>query len=43
LYTVEIGQILDEVYSIDGEEDGQLIVTYLPLERTQTISTGLPQ
>lgn len=43
LYTVEIGQILDQVYSIDGEEDGQLIVTYLPLERTQTISTGLPQ
>ena len=43
LYTVEVGQILDTVYSIDGEEGDQLIVTYLPLERTQTISTGLPQ
>ena len=43
LFTVEVGQILDQVYSIDGEEGDQLTVTYLPLERTQTISTGLPQ
>ena len=43
LYTVEVGDILDTVYSIDGEEEGQLTVTYLPLERTQTISTGSPQ
>lgn len=43
LYTVEVGQILDTVYSIDGEEGDQLTVTYLPLDRTQTISTGLPQ
>jgi|CXWL01.1.fsa_nt_gi hypothetical protein len=43
LYTVEVGDILDTVYSIDGEEEGQLTVTYLPLDRTQTISTGSPQ
>lgn len=43
LYTVEVGEILDQVYSIDSEEEGQLTVTYLPLERTQTISTGSPQ
>jgi hypothetical protein len=43
LYTVEVGQILDTLYSIDGEEGSQLTVTYLPLQRTQTISTGLPQ
>lgn len=43
LYTVEVGEILDQVYSIDSEEEGQLTVTYLPLERTQTISTGPPQ
>ena len=40
LYTVEVGQILDSVYSIDGEEGGQLIMTYLPLDRKQTISMG---
>ncbi len=40
LYTVEVGQILDSVYSIDGEEEGQLNVTYLPLDRKQTISMG---
>ena len=40
LYTVEVGQILDSVYSIDGEEGGQLNVTYLPLDRKQTISMG---
>ena len=40
LYTVEVGQILDSVYSIDGEEGGQLNVTYLPLDRKQTISLG---
>lgn len=38
LYTVEVGQILDSLYSIDGEEGGQLNVTYLPLDRKQTIS-----
>ena len=42
LYTVEVGQVLDKLYSIDGEEDGQLTVTYLPLERKQTISVGSP-
>ena len=41
LYTVEVGQILDTLYSIDGEEAGQLTVTYLPLDRKQTISMGL--
>jgi hypothetical protein len=40
LYTVEVGQILDSLYSIDGEEGGQLNVTYLPLDRKQTISMG---
>lgn len=40
LYTVEVGQILDSVYSIDGEEGDQLNVTYLPLDRKQTISMG---
>jgi hypothetical protein len=40
LYTVEVGQILDTVYSIDGEVGGQLTVTYLPLDRKQTISMG---
>ncbi len=40
LYTVEVGQILDSVYSIDGEEGGQLNVTFLPLDRKQTISMG---
>ena len=40
LYTVEVGQILDSMYSIDGEEGGQLNVTYLPLDRKQTISMG---
>ena len=40
LYTVEVGQILDSVYSIDGEEGGQLNMTYLPLDRKQTISMG---
>jgi hypothetical protein len=40
LYTVEVGQILDSVYSIDGEEGEQLNVTYLPLDRKQTISMG---
>ena len=43
LYTVEVGQILDTVYFIEGEEGDHLTVTYLPLDRTQTISTGLPQ
>jgi hypothetical protein len=40
LYIVEVGQILDSVYSIDGEEGEQLNVTYLPLDRKQTISMG---
>jgi hypothetical protein len=40
LYTVEVGQTLDSLYSIDGEEGGQLNVTYLPLDRKQTISMG---
>lgn len=42
LYTVEVGEILDSVYSIDGEEGGQLNMTYLPLDRKQTISMGSP-
>lgn len=40
LYTVEVGETLDSLYSIDGEEGGQLNVTYLPLDRKQTISMG---
>jgi hypothetical protein len=40
LYPVEVGQILDSLYSIDGEEGGQLNVTYLPLDRKQTINMG---
>jgi hypothetical protein len=40
LFTVGIGDVLEKEYTIDGEEAGQLTVTYLPLQRTQTISTG---
>jgi len=40
LYTVEVGDTLDSLYSIDGEEGGQLNFTYLPLDRKQTISMG---
>jgi hypothetical protein len=40
LYTVEVGETLDSLYSIDGEEGGQLNFTYLPLDRKQTISMG---
>lgn len=42
LYTVEVGQVVDELYTIDGEEDGHLKMTYLPLQRTQTLSLGSP-
>lgn len=42
LYTIEVGQVLDQLYSIDGEEGGQLTVTYLPFNRQQTIHVGSP-
>lgn len=42
LYTIEVGQVLDQLYSIDGEDGGQLKVTYLPLKRQQSLQVGSP-
>lgn len=40
LYTVEAGQTLESMYSVDGEENGALAVTFLPLQLKQTILPG---
>lgn len=43
IYDVRIGDTLDRTYRLDAEADGQLSLTYLPLQLQQTLSyTGGP-
>jgi hypothetical protein len=40
VYDVTLGDTLDQVYSVDGVENGQLVFTYKPLNIRQTLSIG---
>jgi hypothetical protein len=40
VYDVHIGETLDNVYSVDGLSNGQLLLTYKPLNIKQQLSVG---
>lgn len=40
LYTVAAGEVLDNIYRVDGVVGGRIELTYLPLNIKQTIDTG---
>jgi protein involved in polysaccharide export with SLBB domain len=40
VYDVKPGDTLDQIYSVDAVENGQLIFTYKPLNIRQTLSVG---
>lgn len=40
IYTVSEGEVIDNTYRVDRLTDGQLDLTYLPLNIKQTLSTG---
>jgi hypothetical protein len=40
VYDVHIGETLDNVYSVDGVRNGQLLLTYKPLNIQQQLSVG---
>jgi len=40
VYDVRVGDTLDEIYHVDALNNGQLVLTYKPLNIQQTIITG---
>jgi hypothetical protein len=42
VFDVHVGDVLEKTYSIDGFENGQLKMTYLPLGTRQTLQVGGP-
>lgn len=40
VYDVHIGDVIDNVYSVDGVKDGRLNFTYLPLKIGQSLDVG---
>jgi hypothetical protein len=40
VYDVKIGDTVDNTYSIDGVNSGQLLLTYMPLKIQQTLAVG---
>lgn len=40
VYDVHVGDVLEKTYSIDGVENGQLQMTYLPLGIRQSLQVG---
>lgn len=42
IYTVAVGDVIDNTYRIDAVEHGKVEITYLPLNIKQFISTGNP-
>ena len=40
VYDVHVGDVLDNTYSVDGVQNGQLRFTYLPLKIEQAMSLG---
>lgn len=40
VYDVRVGDVLDNIYSIDGVRGGQLLLTYKPLNIQQQLSVG---
>jgi hypothetical protein len=40
VYNVHVGETLDNVYSVDGLSNGQLLLTYKPLNIKQQLSVG---
>jgi len=40
VYDVKVGDTLDNTYSVDAVQGGQLLLTYLPLKIQQTLAVG---
>lgn len=40
IYTVSVGDVIENIYRVDAYAPGRLELTYLPLDIRQTISTG---
>lgn len=40
VHDVHVGDVLDSTYKVDGESNGQLTFTYLPLGTQQSLSVG---
>lgn len=40
VYTVSVGDVIEGTYRVEGASDGQLALTYLPLNIRQLLSTG---
>jgi hypothetical protein len=40
VYDVHVGDVLEKIYSVDGVENGQLKMTYLPLGTRQSLQVG---
>jgi hypothetical protein len=43
VYDVHIGETLDNLYSVEGISNGQLVLTYKPLNIKQQLAVGGPQ
>jgi Tfp pilus assembly protein PilP len=42
VYVVSVGEVVDNTYRIDSIKAGQMTMTYLPLNVSQTLSVGSP-
>lgn len=40
VYDVKVGDVLDGAYSVDGFENGQLLLTYKPMQIQQSLMVG---
>jgi hypothetical protein len=40
VYDVKVGDTLDNTYSVDGVQSGQLLLTYMPLKIQQSLAVG---
>jgi hypothetical protein len=43
VYNVKVGDILDGIYSVDSISNGQLLMTYKPLQIQQQLTVGSAQ
>lgn len=43
VFDVHVGDVLENLYSVDAVSNGQLELTYLPLKFRQVLSVGSPQ
>ncbi|MNF15902.1 hypothetical protein D3C80_2186950 [compost metagenome] len=40
IYTVTVGEVIDGTYRVERIADSEMVLTYLPLNVSQTLSVG---